>query len=51
MKFWDSLAEKGKYATIIGFVTLLFSSTIVFYSIQHSLNRLFHPFADKVKTL
>jgi membrane protein len=33
-------------ATIIGFATLLFSSTIVFYTIQHSFNRLWNIHHD-----
>lgn len=33
MKFWDSLAEKGKYATIIGFVIAVITIGIFVYFI------------------
>ena len=45
----DKVAKDGsKTATIVGVITLLFSSTVVFYTIQHSLNR-FWEINEKVR--
>lgn len=45
MKFWESLSEKGKYSTIIGFILGLGTTVIYLYVMIENKEFSYIPFA------